>query len=255
MCVGINDYPGYHNDLRGCVNDANDWAKLLKGDYEFQVKKLLDKKATKTEILNGLKDLVAKTDDGDVAVFTFSGHGTYVLDQDSDEKDNRDEALCAYRGNILDDDIRKILKKTKEGAHICVIADCCHSGTITREILKRTFEQSGENYEKKARFMPPKDAAAHNKLPIRKRMLYPESDMNEVLLTGCNSTEYSYDAFLGGRFNGAMTATAIKLIKAKPNQTYRQLHKSLRKLLPSANFPQSPQLEASKKNKDRKLFS
>ena len=26
LCIGINDYPGTGMDLRGCVNDADDWA-------------------------------------------------------------------------------------------------------------------------------------------------------------------------------------------------------------------------------------
>lgn len=31
LCVGINNYPfGDENDLKGCLNDANDWAALLK---------------------------------------------------------------------------------------------------------------------------------------------------------------------------------------------------------------------------------
>ena len=29
VCIGINNYPGIFNDLKGCVNDANDWADLL----------------------------------------------------------------------------------------------------------------------------------------------------------------------------------------------------------------------------------
>ena len=26
LCIGINNYPGTHMDLQGCVNDAEDWA-------------------------------------------------------------------------------------------------------------------------------------------------------------------------------------------------------------------------------------
>eukprot|EP01129_Flabellula_baltica_P000862 TRINITY_DN107_c0_g1_i2.p1 TRINITY_DN107_c0_g1~~TRINITY_DN107_c0_g1_i2.p1 ORF type:complete len:138 (-),score=18.02 TRINITY_DN107_c0_g1_i2:34-447(-) len=41
LCVGINDYPGQHNDLHGCVNDAHDWADLLQESYNFQEVNLL----------------------------------------------------------------------------------------------------------------------------------------------------------------------------------------------------------------------
>ena len=29
LCIGINNYPGTHMDLRGCVNDAEDWSREL----------------------------------------------------------------------------------------------------------------------------------------------------------------------------------------------------------------------------------
>ena len=29
LCIGVNNYPGTHMDLEGCVNDAQDWAAEL----------------------------------------------------------------------------------------------------------------------------------------------------------------------------------------------------------------------------------
>ncbi|MFN7677703.1 MAG: caspase family protein, partial [Cyanobacteriota bacterium] len=46
LCIGINNYPGTDCDLRGCVNDANDWAATLAA-RGFTVKTLLDNQATK----------------------------------------------------------------------------------------------------------------------------------------------------------------------------------------------------------------
>jgi hypothetical protein len=126
-------------------------------------------------------------------------------------------------------------------------------------MLMRAFEARAEMARaQKPRYMPPVndvDAMRTALIPIRRRLLYPEADMPEVLLTGCNSTEYSYDAYINGKFNGAMTAMAIGLVKSEPGQTYRSLHKKLRKLLPTPQYPQSPQLEGSDSNKDRLLFS
>jgi hypothetical protein len=106
--------------------------------------------------------------------------------------------------------------------------------------------------------MPPKDdidALRTDLVPIRRRMLYPESDMWEVLLTGCNALEYSYDAYINGRYNGAMTAKSIALIRNDPSMTYKTFHDKLRELLPTTRYPQSPQLEGSKENKNRALFT
>ena len=106
--------------------------------------------------------------------------------------------------------------------------------------------------------MPPKDdidALRTDLVPIRRRMLYPESDMREALLTGCNALEYSYDAYINGRYNGAMTAKSIALIRDDPTMTYKTFHDKLRELLPTTRYPQSPQLEGSKENKNRALFT
>ena len=78
--------------------------------------------------------------------------------------------------------------------------------------------------------------------------------MPEILISGCSDSEYSYDAEFNGRPNGAMTAYAIQVIKQNPNVTYREFYAGLRNLLPSNDYPQTPQLEGSDDNKDRKLF-
>jgi hypothetical protein len=273
LSIGINNYPESSNDLNGCVNDANDWQDLLKSKFDFQNNTLLlDEQATKHNVLNNLQKLISNLGDGDVGVFTFSGHGTWVYDNDSDEADNRDEAICAYDENILDDDIRKILLTLNPKARLTIISDSCHSGTVTRKMLSRqallrsksieAFAIDGfENIDSNSlipRYMPPKnssDAIKTLTLPIRKRFLYPESNMSELLLTGCNATEYSYDAYINNRFNGAFTAFAIGIIKSNPNLTYKELHNEIRTILPNNRYPQSPQLEGNNIFKNFKLFS
>ncbi len=263
ICIGINDYPGTYNDLSGCVNDAQDWADLLRSDFQFgeDVRTITDSAATKDNILQALGDLVTGAKGGDIVVFTYSGHGTWVYDKgERDESDNRDEAICAYDGNILDDEIRAVIRQMDAGVRLTVISDSCHSGTVTRAMLQRTQSAEAESAENapKPRYMPPVediDALRTDLVPVRRRFLYPESDMKEVLITGCNATEYSYDAYINGRYNGAMTAMAMRIIKSDPSRTYREFHDTLREFLPSTRYPQSPQLEGSDANKDGRLFT
>ena len=62
LCVGINDYPVRGADLKGCVNDAKAWARLLEEHYRFEpanITMLLNKQATKQAILAALDDLIA----------------------------------------------------------------------------------------------------------------------------------------------------------------------------------------------------
>ncbi len=51
-----------------------------------------------------------------------------------------------------------------------------------------------------------------------------------------------------------MTAMAIKVIKQNPKATYSQFFASLRTLLPSSSYPQTPQLEGSDDHKNTLLF-
>src|SRR5215213_8831271 len=95
LCVGINDYPGTDMDLSGCVNDARDWQALLE-KRGYTVTHLYDAEATRARIVAALKTLLDDAADGDSLVFTFSGHGSWLPDDDSDEADKRDEMMCPH---------------------------------------------------------------------------------------------------------------------------------------------------------------
>jgi len=67
-----------------------------------------------------------------------------------------------------------------------------------------------------------------------------------VLLSGCKDEEYSYDACFNGRANGAFTYTALQTLRDLPGHaTYSDWHREIRKILPSADYPQTPQLVGS----------
>jgi hypothetical protein len=241
VCVGINNYPGIFNDLKGCVNDAKDWSALLQG-FGFEVSMMLDSQATRASVKAALQGLVNSTNAGDIAVFTYSGHGTQVTDFSSDEGDPYDEAIYLYDGTVVDDDLRVILQGIHPQATLVVISDSCFSGSVTRIAGEKAIP----------RFVPPVVSTAGR--TAKRQFLLPEADMPELLITGCSNSEYSYDAEFNGRPNGAMSAYAIQVIKQNPNVTYRELYSSLRQQLPSKDYPQTPQLEGSDVNKNRKLF-
>jgi hypothetical protein len=241
ICIGINNYPGIFNDLKGCVNDALDWSALLQS-MGFETSIMLDSQATRQNVKTALQDLISTTNAGDVAVFTYSGHGTQVSDRNSDENDRYDEAISLYDGNVVDDDLRVILDGIHPQATLVVISDSCFSGSVTRIAPEPATP----------RFIPPTVPTTGK--TARRSFLIPETGMPEILISGCSDSEYSYDAEFDGRPNGAMSAYALQVIKQNPNVTYREFHASLRTLLPSKDYPQSPQLEGSDANKGRKLF-
>jgi len=240
LCVGINNYPGISNDLKGCVNDANDWANLLEFSG-FAIEKLLNAQATRRNILNALSDLVTNATSGDQIAFTYSGHGTSVADTSGDEVDSYDEALYVYDGVLLDDELRTMIQKLDPDAHLVVISDSCFSGTVTRALNTDTA---------RPRYIKTDDIPA--KATLKKRFL-ADAEMIEILISGCSDSEYSYDASLNGRWNGAMTAYALSVIRK--GQTYNEFYAALRNSLPSSEYPQTPQLEGSDANKNRMVFA
>lgn len=252
--IGINDYPGTANDLRGCVNDANGWKNLLESQYGFETKSLLDKDATGKNVVREMQNLVASAKAGDHIVITYSGHGTNVRDLNGDEPDGRDEAICLYDGLLIDDNLRKIFNQLNKDASLTFISDSCHSGTVTRSFINTLYDENSP----KPRYLPPEDdeeVLTVKPKDIKNKIFTPVETMNEVLLTGCTSTEYSYDARMGGTPHGAMSYYAIKVLKETPDITYKEFFSKLREKLPSGQYPQTPQLEGSEKNLNRKVFS
>jgi hypothetical protein len=241
MCVGINNYPGTSNDLQGCVNDANDWSELL-NSLGFETNVILDSQANRQRIKTDLNALISSVGESDVIVFTYSGHGTQVIDTNGDEDDTYDEAIYVYDGTILDDELRMIIDTMNPKATFVVISDSCFSGTVTRLVPENT----------KPRFMPAKNISADR--VVRQRFLLPEANMPELLISGCSDSEYSYDAEINGRYNGAMTAMALRVIKQNPDVSYSEFYAGLRKLLPSKDYPQTPQLEGAAGHKNTRLF-
>ena len=150
LCIGIDEYPG-SNRLSGCVNDANVWARFFKGQG-FDVTTLTDGDATFDGILGEMRSLVGSASAGDVLAIHYSGHGTRVPDENSEEVDAMDEALVPIdfdsNGLIIDDLIGPILDAAVDDVSINVFFDCCHSGGGTRLLASRTTT------DEKARFMP-----------------------------------------------------------------------------------------------------
>jgi metacaspase-1 len=260
LCVGINNYPfGDENDLKGCINDANDWATLLKAHYDFtDIAVLLDNQATKANIIKGLKDLLTGAKSGDVLVFTNASHGTYLADQDTDEP-KYDQALCPYdvRDNlIIDDELRTLFVELPKEVSLTIILDSCHSGTGTRAPIGKTPD------ERRYRFLPPTLrgdtvlTGAELRAAAKKKEKFPESKMNEILLSGCKSNQFSADARIDSQFHGAMSYYAIKAItEAKYKITYGELIEQLLPTLSDEGYDQEPQLEGKTQNKNKQIFS
>jgi metacaspase-1 len=245
LCIGINNYPGTDSDLLGCVNDANDWKSVLE-DRGFAVHLLLDSQATKNAMRQGIQRLVREARSGDIVVVTYSGHGSWIPDTRGDENDARDEVLCPYdiaqNRPLSDDELYDLFADREPDVRIVFISDSCHSGSVSRMLPTRGREDEG-----RARFLPPESflpsgalraASAREAHP---RNGAPRRPFEGVLLSGCQDTEFSYDADFNQRPNGAFTYFALKSLKSLPTDaSYRDWFRAIRAHLPNQRQRQTP---------------
>jgi hypothetical protein len=247
-------------DLAGAVNDAKDWQAVLEA-RDFVVRHLHDAEATRARMIQELAALMRDASAGDALVFTFSGHGSWLPDDDRDEPDARDEMLCPFdvmqEQYVLDDDLYEIFCTKPADVRLFVIADSCHSGSVVRYAPAPV---SPDSAIMKARFLPPYVFARGNRAlerAIDRAAGTPaprKSDYPALLLSGCQDTEFSYDTSFNGRPNGALTRTAIDALQDPAISTPRAWYDAIRMHLPSPAIPQTPQLFGSRDAKMGPLF-
>jgi hypothetical protein len=274
LCVGINNFKNFPTaTLRGCVNDAQDMAKLLKEKHGFkddEIIVLTDAKATKAAIMKHLKAMVGDAKAGKLGylVFSLSSHGTQVPDTNGDEEDKADEAFCPYdlaaKGNvwdpdriITDDELHDLFVQLPAGATLEAFFDTCHSGTGVK-VLDPVLLLSP--FAPKPRYLPPPDQApfeqerALNTLAT-KRSAEKLMGKQHVLWAGCRADQTSADAFFNGRANGAFTYNYILAVRASPKAARAEIRNAVRSALKKGKFEQIPQLETDATNRKAKAAS
>lgn len=219
LCVGINAYPA-PNELGGCVADAQAWAATLT-TRGFEVDLLTDGAATRQAMVDRLAGLIGSSVAGDVIVFQYSGHGTYVPDTSGDE--TYDQALCpvdfATGALLIDDDIRELISALPDGVNMTCFLDSCHSATATRELVLTLTERVSTS-PGTPRLIVPDDAlrSAHRAFRARTGRGTPTprtrgtAQMREVTFSACLQTEVAYEN--NGR--GDWSRIAVPLLAAGP---------------------------------------
>jgi hypothetical protein len=178
LIVGVSDYQSLPArgeggtgpfDLEGPKNDVPRMLKLAKQldvpDGELRVLANAGplpanaKAPTRAAILAELKDLAARSGNGDQVLVYFSGHGAQAPDMEGEEADGLDELLLpadigkwssdtdTVENAITDDEFGAAIEAIRQrGAYVWVIVDSCHSGTALRggpALLPPGFESKG----------------------------------------------------------------------------------------------------------------
>ena len=147
LVIGIDEYR-HGSSLKGAVADAQDIAAALKALGVKDLRVRLNAEATRDNLVQDWRDLVARSQPGDTLVLTYAGHGSQTPERVAgSEEDGKDEILLlggyteqgeGTRERILDDEFNQWFKEASDkGLAILFLADACHSGTLTRGVDPR----------------------------------------------------------------------------------------------------------------------
>ena len=234
LLIGINYYDTEYR-LNGCLNDANDMKYFLINKNFKNITLLTDayssnKKPTKTNIIDELIKTLIKSNSGDTIVVTYSGHGSYCLDENNDELRGYDQTIISCDLKAIKDDTLKsiIVKYLKKDVTLFCLFDCCYSGSV----LDLKYQYS--------------DSLNGNRLTVNEK----ETDTrgNVIMISGCHDQQTSADAYISDKYNGAMTAAFLYCCNNIPrkNLTWNNLLIGMRKYLKKNEFLQIPQLSSGK---------
>lgn len=134
--IGIADYNGSDADLpipEEVLKRIPHELSQYENWKEDHMKLLIDEEATSKNILESLDWLANVSDENDIVVFCYNGHGTEIPDDDGDEEDGMDEAIVAWElridGCITDDLLSEKFDKIYADG-MAIFFDCCLSDEL-----------------------------------------------------------------------------------------------------------------------------
>jgi len=240
LLIGIN-YEGTPSALGGCHNDVAQLSGMLKQHFGYEssdITRLIEKQATRTNILKALSDLVIECERDRVTEcwFSFSGHGVGVHDKNADERDKRDECIVTVDHQLIHDDaIHKIIRRLPKYTRMVMVWDCCFSGT---------------GGDLPYRYIYGNKSVLEN----------PEALMrgNIIMISGCRDDQTSADAWgldKQKKFTGAMSsALRLTLKKYEYDVTVYKLISGMRTYLKDHRFKQVPQITSTQKFSSTSVF-
>lgn len=262
--VGLNavnaaDYSGWDGPLAACEFDASDMAAIAKVKA-MKSAVLLTKKATRANVLAGLRSAAKLLSAGDLFFMTYSGHGGQVPDVSGDEPDKQDETRCLYDGQLIDDELYFEFSRFAAGVRILVLSDSCHSGSITRApppppplgqriklmpaaVAMRVYREHQAFYDQvqldvvKAAgqaSVDPETALANVAANGRLSTIVKKFNPVVLLVSGCQDNQTSLD----GDHNGAFTEQLLRVwSNGGFKGNYGTFHARIKAALPATRTP------------------
>jgi len=219
--IGMNavhpdHYDGWSGCLLPCENDAEKM-KEIADSLGYTSKLLLTNQAEKNKVINEIENISTELFDGDIFLFTFSGHGGRIPNPEwKRDPELSDETICLYDEMLVDDELRYLYwPKFKKGVRIVCVFDSCHSGgmikavaqgkwtiekTIPNDKIKETFKLN------KARYLKIQDKIIRNILAevAASVCIFAACKQSQVALAGVEFsmfTQHLLEIWQSGGFN------------------------------------------------------
>ncbi|MGD8399116.1 MAG: caspase family protein [Anaerolineae bacterium] len=281
LLIGINSYPLWaeKHQLRACINDVEAIRKVLTSErFGFPEKHILALTspagdgaalATRQNILDAFKRHLIhneKIQAGDVVFIYYSGHGSYVPDEDGDEEDRYDETLVPcnsgpeHENDIIDDEISDLLERlAARTQNINLIIDSCHSGTVTRAMMDA---EEGDAQDR-VRWLPPPAAIEAVPAPSGSPGTRGTREMGPsdwlplsdgyVVIAACHAQERARERrFRLFKHYGILTYCLLKALRdVGPETTYYDIWQDVQLEVTKRCHSQHPQIEGAF---ERKVF-
>ena len=214
LLIGINYY-NTANELNGCIEDIKNVRNALVDAYNYPVGNIVmlrdDQTSaallpTRSNILAQLSALVQQSSRLEEIWVHYSGHGSYVRDQNGDEFSGRDSTIVpcdfAKSGVIVDDELLTLLRLVKPTCRVILLFDSCFSGSVCD--LPWSFEFIAGNTFSRS-------------LLNRVVVTHP----NMYMMSGCKDTQTSADIYVASNkaYAGAFTNAFLECLRACGHNT------------------------------------
>lgn len=239
--VGNNNFPGLRtNDLRGCINDANQFAnafRLVLGNVEEH--RLTN--ATLGTFTAEFQRAIARCRSGEIGrlIVTIASHGTAWPTPDGKSArqaivfSDVNEAMTI--GLLEDTTFRSLLDQIPASVGVELLLDTCYSGGATRDLPEaRAAQPWNPRYVAHPRFRP--------ELPlIKPRAIRSGGTEHRAEWAACSEKETAADALLGGDWYGAFSYAWVRNFRLRRDQKRSALLQAVQSEV-TPTYRQSPQL-------------
>lgn len=248
LCIAIN-YAKTPYALQGCLEDNRRIVEYLT-TQGYQIKSLIEEKATAAAIKAALAELAAKAVSGDSLFLHYSGHGSLLPDDNNEESTGYDSTIVPYDfltgGQIRDDHINSLLvQKLRPNVNLFGLLDSCCSGSGF-DLRYQIIDQSRPVAQDLSGWLYTL-GSLDTSLLFRENKKYPKLNTNVYMMSGCQDFQTSADAYINGKYTGALTDSFMRTVKAfnKANMKWKHLLYNTRGFLRQQGFTQIPQLSCA----------